>query len=730
MAKTLVGMIRLVLQDGASAGAKKVANSLEGVKRAAASLGPSAMSADRLAASLNRLGSAPWGVRFQSQLERMKLSGRDFDAVRSSWEKLRSSLAQSADPKMNTRAIAAWRTATLGHFAAIQAGALKTETQLARLSRIGLVTAGAGTATYATGRGVRGALTASAEFERAQSRGYFAGLQEGERLALKAKARQLAPKYGLSNSDVLEGLTDSALGFGSTKKALETADSFAPAQAFLANMFGADQAKGQIRKLAKGLDVLGVEDPARIRTLVEQLTQAQLVEGKEFNPEEWAMALRYARSAKGFFSDEFLSRYMPALIAESSGSDVGTMLQAGFRNLAMGKAPKETLAAQVKYGIRDEKSGALINRAEYLQNPLTWWFNRGMPALQKAGVDLTDQDALAEAIGSIQGTRVAGDLISRAFLSRAQYERKAAQQYPNAAKLDQATQIREQDPFAAAEALKNSLKGIADSTEASAAAAQGLNALSSGVNQLNAALSSGDLSKINSLSGALTGLGAAAVAGGGLVMAGKGALNVLAMASAGPKLVLAADALTLAAARLGTAGGLPDVPGGGGSAKKGKGLLGKLMGLVRSPAGIGIAGAGALVGALEYYGSEERPEGSPTKRSAAAIRAAMLADRATTLKGTDEDLDRGEANRQRALSVDSSGLDGLSQKATEAQTQLSALSGVNVSPTVDLNPLVQLIRMGNEAKQVLDSLGSSARAAQSALGNGLRSAYSDYGVSP
>ena len=128
------------------------------------------------------------------------------------------------------------------------------------------------------------------------------------------------------------------------------------------------------------------------------------------------------RGMKGFVSDDFLTNGLPAMISETGGTDAGTILQSLYRGFGAGKAPKEALAAQQKYGLREGFSpfvagnkkranssptcakGSCINADEFYKNPMLWFFERAMPAMQKSGVDTSDDMNMAEVFGDITGT--------------------------------------------------------------------------------------------------------------------------------------------------------------------------------------------------------------------------------------------------------------------------------------------------------------------------------------
>lgn len=740
MARTLVGTLILRLQENISQGAGKAAGALNSLGVAVDNLGKRGggfsrlqTNAQKLEKDLSRLGSAPWGARMQSQLERLGAGSKDIERVRNEWEKLVASMNSRGLKKgAMAQEIGNWRAGVIGHFTAVRLEAEKTKRSLANIWKPMATAAGLGTGAYVFGRLGRAGLTASSEFERAKSRSYFAGLDTKEQGQLRNKAVETSQKYRLGYGNTLDTITDAALNFGSVDKALKVADSLAAAQVYLSNLFGAQGASDQLRQMTKALDTLEINDPERVRKVVDGLIRAQAVEGKEFSPEQWAQAIRYGRAASRFFSDEFLTSRLPALVAETSGSDVGTMLQSLYQGFGMGRAPVHALKAQEKYGLRTGmtftkggkmvKRGSLINADEFRRDPISWIYNRAIPNMKEKGLDPDDDNQLAEALGEIVGQRTQGDILMRAIRSREQYERKKKEQYPKAKGLDDAQKVAEKDPFAGWEAFKQSIGNFSTSIMefANPAILGALSNLSTGFNSLASAIATLDISKIDSMGKAFAALGIVAGVGAGGIMAAKG---FLALISAGPMLMQAATMLQAAALAQG-AKGIPGAP---------------LVAPIASGGGIwsSLLGAGGAVAGLFGLGWLMNEGFKAKKQNPAAIGLENeAAKRREQRRAADEEL----VNRYRTPAnpparggfgaiVDVAPLDAAGAKAEETGAKMKAALDVKAQPSVDSSSIDSALAKAQQLLTTLGRIGTAAASAGSAVKN-LGGAYSDYGVSP
>src|SRR5690606_36110401 len=134
--------------------------------------------------------------------------------------------------------------------------------------------------------------------------------------------------------------------------------------------------------------------------MLDNFMRAWQVSGKDIDPAAWAQGIKYARGSGKVFDHDFLSRVLPFVMAETSGTDAGTQLRAIFDQFIVGRASKESIAAQTEYGLRDgvkrDATGRVIEKGSLTQadlfakNPLDWFNKVLLPAMEAKGVNTGD----------------------------------------------------------------------------------------------------------------------------------------------------------------------------------------------------------------------------------------------------------------------------------------------------------------------------------------------------
>lgn len=764
MAKTLVGMIVLKLQENVSKGAGAAAGALgrlgvavENLSKRGAGFNRLASDAKKLNDDLTRLGNAPWGARMQSQLERLGAGAKDIERVRAEWNRLISDINSKGLKKgAANREIANWRAATIGHFTAVRMEAERTKRSIANLMKPVYTAAGLGTGAYVAGRLGRAGITASSELQREFFRQDMAGISEPDQAKLRARALELSNKYqsaGLVNTMTLGRSAYPMMG--GMDRGLEVLEAMTKSFVTLQSAKGVDVAITELNGLLRGIDNLGKNEKGLVGVkdtidIINGITKAVQMEGRDFDAGKLFQFARRAKIAGPQLSTDFIVSAAPVLMQDQTPEGFGTALSSAYKAFVIGasdSASGQDLGSQAALGLRDgfsfkkdrkgkdtktvETKGSLVGRELFATNPFEWTKQYLIPALERSGIDMTNDSQVTEAVARLSRNSLATGMLTRMILQRENIEKNMEFQ-KNAMGISAADKAAKSDPFVAYEGFLQGLSKLASSVGilATPTITAGLVGLADGFNSIATAITGMDPEKMKSLGTAITALAGLTAAGGGAFLAVKGIMNVLALANAGPKLILAADALTVAAGRLGAAAGIPGAPDVGGGKGKGKGLLGKLLNFAKSPAGAGLAVGGALIGAMEYYGDEPRPDGSPTKRAASSVRAQLLADRASALKGSDEDLDRGETNRQRALGASSESVDQAVRKAEQAGQKIESSLSVTAKPNVDTSSLENTLNITQQIEAALSRIGAAARGVQSQIGDALRSTYSDYGVSP
>ena len=738
MARTFIGELILRMKDDASGKAQAAAGKMES-------------SMDRINRAAKRLGDAPWGGRFQSQLDKLGASARDLDHLRSSWERLQASFQKDNLSKaMQRTQIANWKTAVLGDFIKgqqqIRRELAETEKHyrnwrynVSAITRAGLVMMGGYTGAYMGGMMAREGLVAASNEQRERARQHFAGLPKTEQDQIEKQAGELSVKYRTTQAAAMEIMREARLAMPSAEAAFSVAEEMIQAYKMLGLMYGPDQAITGLRAFNKAMDNINVnQNRDEYRTALDSYIKAQQITGKDMDPEGYAQAIKYARTSGKVFGHDFLFNWLPYIISESGGSDAGTQLRAAFDQFIVGRASKQSKKKQAAFGLRDDDD-RLLGQQQFGENPITWIKDVLLPQLQKKGVDTEDTTELARVLGELTNNRLSADLLSRVLLSYEQYKRQV-DMATNAVGLEGAKDIDSLDPFSAFKGFKDAMANLSAAVLPMEGISAGLISLADGINSVSQAWRDGDwMAKAG-----ITGAGIGGAYGIYKVVSG-----LLALGTAGPALMGAAASLEAAAISLGAAGG-NDILGGDGGKKKSRGLFGSGW---FTPVTLGAAGITGLAAVAEKYKEYRRdhPEiqerdDAKTAQNMQALRAvvdAMVPDRGN------EDILAG----QRAAStggnplqdavdnatrlgggpvVDTGQIDGAQQKAEQAgQDILTALSVV-ATPVVNTGALDAALAKAREFVALMRQANSLASATPSggSVTRQMNRNFTDHGVVP
>lgn len=711
MARTFIGELIFRFKDDASAKAqqtaKNIGGSVESIERAA-----------------KRLNTAPLGGRLQRDLEKLGASSSDLDKLRVSWERLHSSMASRNLSAAARRAeIANFEIATRGHFAAITSASkaqfkdMETRTRafsgrLQAIMKPALVMMGGYTGAYVLGMGGRAGFTAASNEQRERARQHFAGLPTSEQDQIESQSQDLASKYRVNQADVMELMREARLAMPSAAAAFGVAEELVQTFKVLGLRQSPEEAVSGLRVLMKALDNLAMtEDPAAITSALQAFLKAQQITGKDMDPGEMAQAIKYARSSGKVFSEDFLFKWMPFMIAEVGGSDTGTQLRAGFDQFVVGRASKKSLAAQREYGLRDGDN-RLVGQDEFAANPVKWVNDYVLPALEKNGVKRDDEVEMARVVGELTNNRLSSDLILRLIENFKQYQRQV-ELAEKAIGLEGAKDLDSRDAYSAFAGFTTSLQNLAGAVLPMKEVSAGLIGLSDGVNALQLAFRNGNpLAQAGLLGGAAA----------GAYGAWKVSSMVWGLMTAGTNLNLAAASLETAAVSLGGAGVADALPGGGGKKRGWLGALGALSGTAGVIVGSGLLQSGSSRDMTPEEKAKVLADGE-RQWSVLQERRRMEAENRVAAQK------RYEANEAKTTEGFNTfhGIVGDAQKT--GQDVKDALS-VTAKPTVDKSDLQATLALINQIKSGLSGLGATIVAEQGRIQREMNRNFADHGVAP
>jgi len=695
MAKTIVGILQLLLKQDVTQRAPEVNRALASIQGAA-----------------SRLGSAPWGAAFERQLARLKVSPAERAAIAQSY----GLLARDINGKINKVDLSNWRTGVLGHIGVVRTGideanasAKRFHNTMGKLIRAGLVTTVGVGGLYLGSRALHGGASAASEEWRQKAEARYSGLPDAEREALWNQAVKLAGERRLNTALVFQTLREAALAMETTTDAIAVSDGMSKALLYLSNTLGPDGAVGGLRAFNKAMDNIQNITPEEYLKSLEAYVRAQQMTGADMDPDAFAQAIKYSRSAGKMFSDEYLFNWLPFRIAEVGGSDAGTQLRAFSDNTIGGTATKAVQGYQKQIGVRNE-DGSMAFADELLQNPEKWINERLVPALTAAGVDTTDNVQLSQVMNQVASNRLARDFIISAITNWEQKQR-LTQNLPRTAGLAAADDIQSANPFATLDGLVTSLENL------SGAAGDHvfpviIPAMTSMADMINAVAV-----KVRDMPSAAFGLGLGAL-GLGALGTWKVGTSLVSLATAGPSLQTAAVMLQGAATSLGGKG-LPGMPGGpAGAAGAGKGPATLMLGapLVADWLGTQIFDTIAGPGATEQ--AKANNDGAWGRTWDRIFGPATPGSNGMVGQEAAETLTATEA------------------AAINAQAQVDALmgqlNGVNstVAPQVDTSSLVAALGLVQRLSAALTALAGPLATKPAAIKNAVDGLYADYGVAP
>jgi hypothetical protein len=557
MARTLIGQLLLKLQDDASGKAKVAAGQINAALKS-------------IETNQRRLASAPWGVGFQKSLDALKLNTTEIRTVQRSYDDLRSRMASGGLKKaMQKNEISAWRAATIADLAATRAALLSTERQAARTGRMMqtalkpvYVALGGYAGAYMGGLLLRGAAVASGERQREYFRQENAGISERDREIIRQTAIEqstLLPSVGMTQG--MEMFRTARGMFGDVERASQIMPALYKGLVALQSAKGVDVGTGEMIRLLKGIDNLGKNSAGNLgikdsQSIIEGMVKAAQIEGADLDVGKLFDFARRGKIAAPALSTDFIMTTAPAFMQDMTAEGFGTALSSAYQAMVIGSnavASKANLKEQERIGIRG-KDG-LIGAEVFATNPYQWAKQFLVPALEKSGVDLTNDAAVSQAIAKLSRNTNATGFLTRMVQQMDQTDR-LIEQYRNAGGFENVFRARREDPFVATAAFGAAFRDLAAAVGESVTPAVlvGMNAVTDFIRGMSNAIVE------NPALGTAVGVGSLAAAGGATYMVGKAIYGLM---TAGTNLNVAALALQRAAVMQGGGGLLGDLAGGG-----------------------------------------------------------------------------------------------------------------------------------------------------------------------
>jgi uncharacterized coiled-coil DUF342 family protein len=735
MARTLLGILQYNLRHDTKAQSQAIRSNLRSIETEA-----------------KRLGNAPWGSGFQRQLDRLKVSPAEHAAILTSYERL----AKGINGKVSKADFSAWRSGVTSHLVATRSELDETRRRAEKMhaaiigkgsyagniAKSAMVAFGAYTLWYGAGMAMREGFMAGADRQREFFRQKMSGIPEAEMDVAIQRAQELTllhPSVGMTEN--LEMFRTARNTMGNTEEGLAILEELTRGLVTLQSSQGPDAASGSMLRLIRGLDNLGINSGGEIgieamKEIIAGAIRAAQIEGAEIDVGQYFEFARRSKIAGPALSNEFLATTAPVLMQDMKPSTAGNAIAMFFKAFITGAkdtASKVNIKAQEKLGIRTKEG--LVDSQLAGEDPYQWTKKYLVPALQKAGVDLNNEVAVAKAIADLSRNSNATGLLTRMVTQSNQIERLIGM-YGQAMGPDAADIARGEDPYVSAKGFSTSLQNLAAAfgEHVYPVIVPAMNSLADNINVFAKAVREAD--------GAAVGLTtlAAAIGAVGAIKVGKGILgNMTALGTAGPSLQKAAVDLTGAAAALrgsAGAGGIGDATRG----SKGGGAKGLAAAGLAAARKYGVALAPAI-------GSELLID-SPTSMAEYDAQVAQQAKNKEELWGflnwfgessqkffsdplavmasgdPDQSVSEFEGLRQHGLKTTlNPDITDVKTKSDEAKASLDELS-----KPVDINVGTSRIDAAIAKLQQLKALKQSVSSGTSSAADQVESSLTDYGI--
>ena len=199
----------------------------------------------------------------------------------------------------------------------------------------------------------------------------------------------------------LETIMDLRGVFGSTEEAIKRLENMQRIQSVLANVQGGIGAKDVGYAAAKIMELRGVTDPKEFDVQADLLTKAVMIMGggnKGASVNEILNAVKYEKTARYGFSNDFTYGILPTIIQENKGAPTGTALMSMYRAIVGGRLDKKALPLWASLGLADASNAKVTGETamlhpgfakgsqQFAANPFEYISKTLLPAMVAHGI--------------------------------------------------------------------------------------------------------------------------------------------------------------------------------------------------------------------------------------------------------------------------------------------------------------------------------------------------------
>jgi hypothetical protein len=299
-----------------------------------------------------------------------------------------------------------------------------------------------------------------------------AGLTPAQTKEIQERSLALSSRFPSVGATEIEGLSRAARNaVPNFKMAMDFTEDLVKLQVALQSSRGMGPAADQLTRFVKALDNMGrLENLDEARKILNGVVKATNVEGKDLSPADFLTMARYAKSAGATLSPEYLTTDASTLMQDMGPSQLGTALGTMLSQMVGGRATKQSKRVLEEAGLADYnltkmtpeeaknrealgiKGKGTVDQQLLLTNPTEWARKYMIPALQKKGVNPTDDVGVAKAMSDAFSAQSVANFWTKTITQMPQLLRNR-EMYGNAQGVEESAKTAlTQNPKVAAEA--------------------------------------------------------------------------------------------------------------------------------------------------------------------------------------------------------------------------------------------------------------------------------------
>ena len=258
-----------------------------------------------------------------------------------------------------------------------------------------------------------------------------------------------------------------------------------------------------MNRLLRGIDNLGKNAEGEIglddtRQIIDGLIRASQFEGVELDAGKLFDFARRGKIAAPALSTEFIATTAAAMMEDMTAEGFGTALSSACQFLGdriechrLESQPRGTAAHRDPARRRQRRTGS--TRRYSVKNPDEWVQKHLIPALQKDGVDTSDDVATAQAVAKLARNTLATGMLARMIQQREQIDRLVRQEpHSKLMALLPRNRRAQETPSSPGEGFKSSLENLSGAMGGMPHIVSGLNSLTDVINGVQQAIRDGD----------------------------------------------------------------------------------------------------------------------------------------------------------------------------------------------------------------------------------------------